>query len=266
MAKMRLDKFLTEMGEGSRSQVKELIRKGRVLVNGRAVKQSETKLDPDQDQVQVDGRAISYVSKEYYLLNKPKGVVSATEDSLHPTVVGLLTHAKRSDLFPVGRLDMDTEGLLLLTNDGDLAHRLLSPKKHVDKTYYAELSGTLPKDSKERMAVGLVLEDGTKTLPARLTVLEAGGGDGAKTDGSQAGEVEAGGADRGGMAQERPARVFLTIQEGKFHQVKRMFEVLGCRVTYLKRTAMGPLTLDETLAPGQYRPLTREELEKLQGA
>lgn len=250
MAKMRLDKFLTEMGEGSRSQVKELIRKGRVLVNGRAVKQSETKLDPDQDQVQVDGRAISYVSKEYYLLNKPKGVVSATEDSLHPTVVGLLTHAKRSDLFPVGRLDMDTEGLLLLTNDGDLAHRLLSPKKHVDKTYYAELSGTLPKDSKERMAVGLVLEDGTKTLPARLTVLEAGGGDGAKTDGSQ----------------ERPARVFLTIQEGKFHQVKRMFEVLGCRVTYLKRTAMGPLTLDETLAPGQYRPLTREELEKLQGA
>lgn len=250
MAKMRLDKFLTEMGEGSRSQVKELIRKGRVLVNGQAVKQSETKLDPDQDQVQVDGRAISYVSKEYYLLNKPKGVVSATEDSLHPTVVGLLTHAKRSDLFPVGRLDMDTEGLLLITNDGDLAHRLLSPKKHVDKTYYAELSGTLPKDSRERMARGLVLEDGTKTLPARLTVLEAGGGDGAKTDGSQ----------------ERPARVFLTIQEGKFHQVKRMFEVLGCRVTYLKRTAMGPLTLDETLAPGQYRPLTREELEKLQGA
>ncbi len=245
-AGMRLDKFLAEMGEGSRSQVKDLVKKGRVQVNGQVVKQSDRKIDPARDLVQADGRQISYVSKEYYLLNKPQGTVSATEDKLHPTVVSLIK-ASRSDLFPVGRLDIDTEGLLLLTNDGDLAHRLLSPRKHVDKTYYAEVSGQLPGDSREQMERGLTLGDGTRTLPARLRILEL---------------AEVAGRDEDG-SREPVNRVTLTIQEGKFHQVKRMFEALGCRVTYLKRISMGPLTLDESLAPGQYRPLSQEELEQL---
>lgn len=244
---IRLDKFLAEMGEGSRSQVKEMVRKGRVQVNSQTVKESNEKVDPAQDLIQVDERIISYAAKEYYLLNKPQGVVSATEDRIHLTVVSLLTQARRSDLFPVGRLDIDTEGLLLITNDGDLAHRLLSPKKHVDKTYYAEISGSLPGDSQEQMERGLLLEDGTKTRPARLSILDPSEEKGRSGDGFAPSFT----------------RVTLTIQEGKFHQVKRMFEALGCRVTYLKRISMGPLILDDDLAPGQSRPLTEEELEKL---
>ena len=204
---IRLDKYLTEMGEGTRSQIKEMARKGRISVNGVTEKKSERKISPSSDTVAVDGRNVSYVEYEYYMLHKPQGVVSATEDRLHETVVELITDRKRDDLFPVGRLDIDTEGLLLLTNDGDLTHRLLSPKKHVDKVYYAKIEGMLPEDAKDRMAEGLV--------------------------------------------------------EGKFHQVKRMFETLGCHVVYLKRLSMGTLVLDEALKPGEYRPLTHEELELL---
>lgn len=238
MKELRLDKYLTEMGEGTRSQIKEMARKGRILVDGIPEKRAERKIDPKQQQVSVDGRLVSYVRYEYYMLNKPQGVVSATEDSRYETVISLIEERKRDDLFPVGRLDIDTEGLLLITNDGDLAHRLLSPKKHVDKVYFARIEGELPPDAKERIEEGLVLSDGTPTMPARLEVRKQGKG-------------------------EVPSEIYLTIREGKFHQVKRMFETLGCCVIYLKRMSMGSLILDEALKPGEYRPLSEDEILKL---
>lgn len=229
---IRLDKFLVEMGRGTRSQIKEMARKGRISVNGQVARQADLKILPEEDLVSLDGTPVAYARMEYYMLNKPRGVVSATEDGRYRTVTELITGALRNDLFPVGRLDIDTEGLLLITNDGALAHNLLSPKKHVDKVYFAKITGQLPPDACARMERGVVLEDGTETLPARLEILDGG-------------------------------EVRLTIREGKFHQVKRMFEALGCRVTYLKRLSMGPLILDENLAPGEYRPLTAEELAAL---
>lgn len=229
---IRLDKFLVEMGHGTRSQIKEMARKGRISVNGQVARQADLKILPEEDLVSLDGTPVAYARMEYYMLNKPQGVVSATEDGRYRTVTELITGALRNDLFPVGRLDIDTEGLLLITNDGALAHNLLSPKKHVDKVYFAKITGQLPPDACARMERGVVLEDGTETLPARLEILDGG-------------------------------EVRLTIREGKFHQVKRMFEALGCRVTYLKRLSMGPLILDENLAPGEYRPLTAEELAAL---
>ncbi|WP_394522139.1 pseudouridine synthase [Lacrimispora sp. JR3] len=235
MKEIRLDKYLGEMGEGTRSQIKEMAKKGRIWVDGIPEKRTERKIDPERNQVTVDGRQVSYVDFEYYMLNKPQGVVSATEDKRYETVISLITERKRDDLFPVGRLDIDTEGLLLITNDGALAHKLLSPKKHVDKVYYARIEGTLPSDAKERIGEGLILSDGTPTLPALLEVLETG-------------EV---------------TEVYLTIREGKFHQVKRMFETLGCHVVYLKRISMGSLLLDEALKPGEYRTLREEEIEEL---
>lgn len=240
MGKMiRLDKFLVEMDRGSRSQIKEAAKKGRILVNGKAKKKTDIKIDPDKDQVTFDGAPVAYRQFEYYMLHKPQGVVSATEDKRHKTVVDLIDGEKRYDLFPVGRLDIDTEGLLLLTNDGDLAHRLLAPKKHVDKTYLAWISGTLPADSAERMAAGMTLTDGTPVKPGKLEII---------------------GPMENGMTEIR-----LTIQEGKFHQVKRMFEVLDCKVEYLKRLSMGSLKLDENLKLGEYRSLTEAELARLQG-
>ncbi len=233
---MRLDKFLADMGKGSRSQVKEAGKKGRIYVNGQVEKILKRKIDPNIDQVTLDGEPVQYRKWEYFLLNKPKGVVSATEDKRYKTVVDLLGKDGRRDLFPVGRLDLDTEGLLLLTNDGDMAHRLLSPKKHVDKTYYARVSGRLPKDAVQIMAQGMELEDKTRVMPGRLEIAEQG---------------------------QAEAEIYLTIQEGKFHQVKRMFQVLGCRVEYLKRVSFGPLALEEDLLPGQYRRLTEGEIESL---
>lgn len=248
MGKMiRLDKFLSEMNLGTRSQIKEAARKGRVRVNDQVEKSGDRKIEPDTDTVFFDGVRIAYAGMEYYMLNKPQGVVSATDDNLHKTVIELLEDRKRKDLFPVGRLDIDTEGLLLITNDGDLAHRLLSPKKHVDKTYYAIVQGELPNDVIERFEQGIVLSPVGQekdmcseilTMPARLELLSR--------------ETEA-------------AKVLLTIQEGRFHQVKRMFEALGCRVSYLKRLSMGTLVLDEALKPGEYRELTTKELEGLKG-
>ena len=172
---MRLDKYLTEMGQGTRSQIKEMARKGRITVNSVTEKKSDRKISPSSDVVAVDGRIVAYAEYEYYMLHKPEGVVSATEDRRHRTVLDLITGRMRDDLFPVGRLDIDTEGLLLITNDGDLAHRLLSPKKHVDKVYYAKIEGMLPEDAKERMAAGLTLTDGTETLPADLEIVRRGG-------------------------------------------------------------------------------------------
>ncbi|MGC6178016.1 pseudouridine synthase [Lacrimispora sp. 38-1] len=235
MKEIRLDKYLAEMGEGTRSQIKEMARKGRITVDGIPEKKSERKIIPDQNTIAVDGRNISYAEFEYYMLCKPQGVVSATEDNRYQTVIDLIEDRKRSDLFPVGRLDIDTEGLLLITNDGDLAHQLLSPKKHVDKVYFAKIEGELPADAKKRMEEGVVLEDGTLTMPASLEILEYG----------------------------NPSSILLTIREGKFHQVKRMFEALGCSVVYLKRLSMGSLKLDENLQPGEYRPLTAEETDLL---
>lgn len=241
MAKeIRLDKFLVEMGKGSRSQIKEAAKKRRIFVNGQAETKTERKINPDTDEVLFDGIPVVYRAFEYYMLYKPKGVISATEDKLHRTVLDLLGGEKRSDLFPVGRLDIDTEGLLLLTNDGDLAHRLLAPKKHVDKQYYAEVSGRLPEHAAAVMADGMTLRDGTKVAPASLKILKT--------------------AEQEGAFSE----ILLTIHEGKFHQVKRMFEALDCHVEYLKRLSMGSLTLDEGLKPGEYRTLTDEEITRLQ--
>lgn len=239
---IRLDKYLTEMNKGSRSQIKEAAKKGRIQVNGQTEKKTDRKIDPQADQVLLDGKPVAYHAYEYYMLNKPQGVVSATEDRIHKTVIDLLGGEIRRDLFPVGRLDIDTEGLLLLTNDGELAHQLLSPKKHVDKQYYARVAGTLPPDSKEQIAAGMTLSDGTQVMPGELSIL---------TPVCECGESSS------------ETEILLTIREGKFHQVKRMFEALGCQVVFLKRLSMGSLRLDESLRPGEFRKLTEEELEGL---
>ena len=237
MAKlMRLDKYLVEMNKGSRTQIKDAAKKGRIQVNGVPEKKTERKIDPETDEVTFDGQAVSYRAMEYIMLYKPQGVISATEDKRHRTVIDLLSGENRSDLFPVGRLDIDTEGLLLLTNDGDLTHRLLAPGKHVDKVYFARIEGKLPETAVEQMAAALTLTDGTPVMPGKLEILKQ---------------------------WEKGAEILLTIQEGKFHQVKRMFEALGCQVVFLKRLSMGSLKLDPELKPGEYRPLTEEELELL---
>lgn len=229
---MRLDKYLADMGVGTRSQVKEKIRKGLVQVNGQVIRGADQKVDSEMDTVSVEGRIVGYVALEYYMLNKPQGVVSAVHDRQDRTVVDLIETKNRKDLYPVGRLDKDTEGLLLITNDGDLTHRLLSPKKHVDKTYYVETDLPIPEEAGIRFLAGVTLEDGTVTMPARWNPLT-----------KQSGE--------------------LTIQEGKFHQVKRMFTAVGVTVTFLKRLTMGPLQLDPALEPGAFRKLTTEELQQL---
>lgn len=233
---MRLDKYLCETGFGTRSQVKDLLKKGQVMVNGEVVKKPELKINETTDQILCQGKKASYQKNIYLMLHKPAGVVSATEDNREKTVLDLVRPEDRKNgLFPVGRLDKDTEGLLLLTDDGELAHRLLSPKKHVDKTYYAKIDGQVTEEHVKLFREGLDIGDEKKTLPAVLTILLSG----------QVSEIE------------------VTIHEGRFHQIKRMFEAVGCKVTYLKRLSMGSLVLDETLPPEEYRPLTEAELEGL---
>ena len=233
---MRLDKYLCETGFGTRSQVKELLKKGQVMVNGEVVKKPELKINETTDQILCQGKKASYQKNIYLMLHKPAGVVSATEDNREKTVLDLVRPEDRKNgLFPVGRLDKDTEGLLLLTDDGELAHRLLSPKKHVDKTYYAKIDGQVTEEHVKQFREGLDIGDEKKTLPAVLTILLSG----------PVSEIE------------------VTIHEGRFHQIKRMFEAVGCKVTYLKRLSMGSLVLDETLPPEEYRPLTEAELEGL---
>jgi 16S rRNA pseudouridine516 synthase len=232
---MRLDKYLADMGIGTRSEVKVLIKKRRVQVNNEVVVDPNRKIIVGSDSVCFDGRDISYVQYEYYMLNKPAGVLSATEDKNAKTVIDLITTSKRKDLFPVGRLDKDTEGLLLITNDGELAHSLLSPKKHVDKEYYAKVEGVVTKEDVEAFEKGLQVDDDFLAMPAKLTILSQG----------------------------ELSEITLIIQEGKFHQVKRMFEAVGKKVVYLKRLSMGTLQLDESLKPGDYRLVTEEELALL---
>lgn len=234
---VRLDKFLTEMGIGSRSQVKDYIKKGRVQLDGSRVSRSDIKVAPESSQVSVDGKTVTYVSFEYYMLYKPKGVLSATTDSRETTVLDLIGDKKRKDLFPVGRLDKDTEGLLLITNDGDMAHRLLSPRHHVPKVYYAEIDGAVTEETVALFQKGLLVEEDFRAMPAELILLPLGEG--------------------------KYSRVELTVYEGKFHQVKRMFSAVGCQVVYLKRLSMGSLVLDERLGKGGYRHLTEEELLSL---
>lgn len=235
---IRLDKYLADMGCGTRQEVKKLIRSGQVSVDGAVVKKPETKVEQTLQEVCLNGEKVGYESFEYYMLNKPAGVISATEDRSCQTVVDLIKEKKRKDLFPVGRLDKDTEGLLLITNDGELAHRLLSPKKHVDKCYFARVSGKVTEDDVRSFENGVnigSLEQPEITMPGKLEIITS----------------------------DEISQIRLTIQEGKFHQVKRMFQAVGKEVIYLKRLRMGTLVLDENLSIGEYRPLTKEELEKL---
>lgn len=223
--------------------MKKTVKNGFIEVNGIRVKDSGMQVDPEQDEITVSGEKIVYREFVYLLLNKPQGVVSATEDNRDRTVVDLLGEAYAPfDVFPVGRLDKDTEGLLLLTNDGKLAHNLLSPRKHVPKTYYAKVEGLAGEADKQAFEAGVELDDGYVTMPAQLRVLTCDT-----------------------TADPPRSEIELTIQEGKFHQVKRMFQAVGKRVVYLKRISMGPLQLDPDLGLGEYRELTREELELLQG-
>lgn len=221
---MRLDKYLVHTNTCSRSEARNLVRSGRILVNGAPVKSSDIKIDEDKDVITFDGKQICYEEYSYYILNKPAGVVSACEDRRENTVMDFFKDEPCKGLFPVGRLDKDTVGLLLITNDGDLAHRMLAPNKHVWKTYYAELEFPLSFENAKKICKGVDIGDETPTLPAKL-------------------EFE----------NDSKTAVLLSIHEGRFHQVKRMFEAVGNKVVYLKRTAFGPVTLDPDLKEGEYK-------------
>lgn len=235
---IRLDKFLTDMGCGTRSIIKNLVRKGKVSVNGEIIKKPEIKINEDEDVVLLDGEKIKYNRYEYFMLNKPDGYVSATTDRNEKTVLDLLkAEDRRKDLFPVGRLDKDTEGLLVISNDGEMAHKILSPKNHIAKTYYVKVNGRIENGHIEIFEKGIDIGEKNITKPGILKIIKTG----------DVSEAE------------------LTIYEGKFHQVKRMFEAVGMKVVYLKRIKMGTLGLDETLKPGEYRRLTLEETEQLKG-
>lgn len=234
---LRLDKFLADAGIGTRSEVKQLLRKGLVTVNSEIEKRPEVKVDSSSDVVCYLGKQLSGARLSYYMLNKPQGVLSATEDREQKTVLDLFPQTLRKKLFPVGRLDKDTEGLLLLTDDGELAHQLLSPKRHVPKVYYAKIRGHLGETEVERVAKGIRINDEFTAMPARLELL--------------------------GDLDEEHSHIRLTIEEGKYHQVKRMMHACGAEVVYLKRLQMGSLRLDENLKLGEFRELTKEELEQL---
>jgi 16S rRNA pseudouridine516 synthase len=256
LMKIRLDKYLTEMGCGSRSQVKKEIAKGFVVINDQIEKQSDRKVDTQKDQIFLKGELISYSGYEYYMLNKPAGVVSATEDRKERTVIDLIKETKRKDLFPAGRLDKDTEGLLLITNDGKLAHRLLSPKKHVDKVYYAKVNGIVTEKDVEWFKRGVDIGDEKLTMPAVLEILSVHKEQKIQEEQWINGEKRA-------EQPEGDSEILLTIREGRFHQVKRMFHAAGKEVVYLKRIRFGTLTLDPLLNPGEYRKLTEEEVKQL---
>ena len=234
---MRIDKCLSDCGLGTRSEVKSLLKAKRITVNGTVVINGKVQVNPNEDEIQFDGDKIVYEEFVYVMMNKPKGVVSATEDNLHKTVLDLVDpiYAKKG-VFPVGRLDIDTHGLLLLTNDGELAHQLLSPKKHVTKIYRVRVEGVMTAEDAIAFEKGIVLADGTKCLPAKLEVL---------------------------LVEKEESIVHIHLNEGKFHQVKRMVQACGKKVVDLQRLTMGSLHLDTTLALGESRPLTQQERASL---
>lgn len=233
---MRIDKMLANLGYGSRKEVKQLLKSGAVKVDGAVLKDAKQHVDPENQTVTLNGEVIEYKEFIYLMMNKPPGVLSATEDNVGETVIDLLEIEDQVyEPFPVGRLDKDTEGLLLITNDGQLAHQLLSPKKHVPKTYFAIIDGEVTDEDIMAFSAGVTLDDGYLTKPGDLKIIKSG----IRSD------------------------IELTISEGKFHQVKRMFQAVGKRVVYLQRLSMGPLALDETLELGEYRELTDEEVELL---
>ncbi|WP_025729520.1 pseudouridine synthase [Atopobacter phocae] len=233
---MRLDKFLSHVGLGSRKEVKVLLKKGKITVNGQAIKQPQINVNEYDDDIRFDDEVLVYRLHDYFIMNKPADVLSATVDAVDATVIDLLQdNDYRDNLFPVGRLDKDTTGLLLITNNGQLAHQLLSPKRHVKKVYRALVKGPLPSDVEEQFQSGLML-DGEQLQPALITVLNN---------------------------YQEEVDVEVTITEGKYHQVKRMFELVGSKVYQLERIAMGPLTLPSDLERGTYRRLTLEEEQLL---
>ena len=236
---MRLDKFLANSGIGTRKEVKEILKNKKISVNDAFVKDGKIQIDEEKDIVKYEDNIIYYKSFVYIMMNKPAGVISATEDNHHKTVIDLLNNEYRTyDIFPVGRLDIDTEGLLLLTNDGVLSHNLLSPKKHVDKKYYVKIANSLSDDDIKMLENGIKLEENFVTKKAKVEIIC-------------------------NNSEKNENLAYITISEGKFHQVKRMFKAVNNEVLYLKRVKMGSLSLDEKLKLGEYRELTEEELNNL---
>ena len=235
MSQERIDKFLSNAQIASRSEVKKYIKAGKIRVNGVIIQKPEEKIDSEKDVVEFDDKVVNRKTDIFILLNKPAGVVTATTDRFDKTVMDLLQVPGKEKLFPVGRLDKDTEGLLIITDDGDTAHRLLSPKHHVPKTYYAKIAGIVTQNDCAAFQEGLDIGDEKKTLPARLRVLSV-------DEQAQTSEIE------------------VTVCEGRFHQVKRMFQAVGKNVVFLKRISMGNLQLGTDLEPGEYRELTKEEI------
>lgn len=235
--KLRVDKVLSNLGYGSRAELKVHCKKGLVKVNDKVISNPGTQVDTDIDKIEFNNEVVRYREFVYIMMNKPDGYLSATFDKRDPIVLDLIDPSYLTfEPFPVGRLDKDTEGLLVLTNDGQLAHRVLSPKKHVPKTYYAKIEGIVTEEDVKAFEKGVALDDGYETMPSQLKIIESG----------DVSEIE------------------LTIHEGKFHQVKRMFESVGKKVVYLKRLSMGKLILDETLSLGEYRELTDKEVKLIE--
>lgn len=235
--KLRIDKILSNIGYGSRAEIKKYCKQGMISVNGKNINNPGIQVDPENDKILFNGEEVNYREFVYIMLNKPDGYISATFDKHDPIVLDLIDSSYYVfEPFPVGRLDKDTEGLLVLTNDGQLAHRVLSPKKHVPKTYYAKIEGIVTKEDVVAFSKGVTLDDGYETMPSQLKILKS----------DEISEIE------------------LTIHEGKFHQVKRMFESVGKKVVYLKRLSMGKLELDKNLELGEYRELTEDEIKLLE--
>ena len=235
--KLRIDKILSNLGYGSRAELKVYCKKGMVKVNDKVISNPGTQVDTDVDKIEFNNEVVNYREFVYIMMNKPDGYLSATFDKRDPIVLDLIDSSYLAfEPFPVGRLDKDTEGLLVLTNDGQLAHRVLSPKKHVPKTYYAKIQGKVTEEDILAFEKGVILDDGYETMPSQLKILKS----------DDMSEIE------------------LTIHEGKFHQVKRMFESVGKKVVYLKRLSMGKLKLDESLKLGEYRELTEEEVKLIE--
>ena len=235
--KMRVDKLLSNVGVASRAELKKYCKQGLISVNGKVINNPGVQVDSESDDIRFNGEKIVYREFVYIMLNKPDGYVSATFDKYDPIVLDLIDQSYLVfEPFPVGRLDKDTEGLLVLTNDGQLAHRVLSPKKHVPKTYYAKIQGKVTEEDILAFEKGVILDDGYETMPSQMKILKS----------DDMSEIE------------------LTIHEGKFHQVKRMFESVGKKVVYLKRLSMGKLKLDESLKLGEYRELTEEEVKLIE--